>query len=155
MKKLTYSLIILNSILMFIFISCDFAAGSYPYAERYEIKCGESDLINAIKKFKEDNPEYCLPLPSQLKDGRSSDRDDHWYHVYFYYKKDNEIVNAWIRENNKGTTTFAFVAINHGLELGNWKDINKDFTKKEDSIQKIKFERFILNPVKANVSRRW
>jgi hypothetical protein len=54
----------------------------------------------------------------------------------------------------KGTTTFAFVAINHGLELGNWKDINKDFTKKEDSIQKIKFERFILNPVKANVSRR-
>jgi hypothetical protein len=118
MKKLTYSLIILNSILMFIFISCDFAAGSYPYAERYEIKCGESDLINAIKKFKEDNPEYCLPLPSQLKDGRSSDRDDHWYHVYFYYKKDNEIVNAWIRENNKRNNHFCFCCDKSRFRIG-------------------------------------
>jgi hypothetical protein len=60
---------------MFSCVSCSFAPGSYPYAEKYEISCGESDLVNAIEKFKEENPEYRVPAQSQLKDGRRDEND--------------------------------------------------------------------------------
>jgi len=47
-----------------------------------------------------------------------------------------------------GATTFAFVAINDGLTLGKWKDINEGYSKKENKLQKEKFERLILNEKK-------
>lgn len=152
MKKFSYSLFALYTILMFSCISCSFAPGSYPYAERYEINCSESDLINAVHKFKEYNPEFNVPIQTQLKDGRR-DGGDHWFHVYFYYVKENEIVKTWIRKTNKGTTTFAFVAINEGLTLGNWKDINKDYSSNENKLQKEKFEKLILNEIKNNCNK--
>ena len=37
-------------IILFQTSGCNIAAGSYPYAERYEIDVNESDLIKAIKK---------------------------------------------------------------------------------------------------------
>ena len=87
MKKPVTSFLVLNLALLFSCISCNFAPGSYPYAERYEINCSEFDLINAVEKFKRDNPEYLVPTQTQLNDGRS-DENDHLYHVYFYYKND-------------------------------------------------------------------
>jgi len=150
MKRILSSIITLNTVLLFSCVSCNFAPGSYPYAERYEISCSESDLINAVEKFKRDNPEYLVPSQTQLKDGRS-DENDHWYHVYFYYKNDNEIVYTWIRKSNEQTTTLAFVAINNGLTLGNWKDINKGFSKEGNKLQKEKFERLILNEIKKQI----
>ena len=130
-------------------IACDFAPGSYPYAELYKIKIKEYDLIKVIEKFKENNPDYCVPLQTQLQDGRSNDRDDHWYHIYFYYKDENRIIYTWIRQYDKETTNFALVAINEGLVLGHWKDINKDFNKKENKLQKEKFEKRILSKIEA------
>lgn len=127
-------------------ISCSLSPGSYPFAERYEINCSESDLILAIEKFKMENPGYKLPSQSQLKDGRR-DENDHWYHVYFYYEKENEIVKTWIRKTSDGTVTFAFVAINEGLTLGKWKNINNDYSKKENKLQKKKFEDLVLNEI--------
>lgn len=136
--------------LMFGCISCSLAPGSYPYAERYEISCSESDLILAIEKFKMENPEFNLPSQAQLKDGRR-DENDHWYHVYFYYESENKIVKTWVRKVSDGTTTFAFVAINDGLTLGKWKDINNGYSKKENKLQKEKFERLILNEIKKQI----
>jgi len=143
-------IIVLNTILMFSCVSCSLAPGSYPYAEKYEISCVESDLVNAIEKFKEENPEYRIPAQTQLKDGRR-DKNDHWHHVYFYYEKENEIVKTWTRKSSETTTTFAFVAINNGLTLGKWKDINNGYSKKDNKLQKEKFERLILNEIKKQL----
>ena len=150
MKKIAYTLFVLNAILMFSCVSCSLAPGSYPYAEKYEISCSESDLVNAIERFKDENPEYKIPNQTQLKDGRR-DGNDHWYHIYFYYEKDNEIVKTWIRKSSEGTTIFAFVAINDGLTLGKWKDINNSYPKKENKLQKEKFERLILSEIKKQL----
>lgn len=131
-------------------ISCSLSPGSYPYAERYEINCVESDLILAIEKFKMENPEFNLPSQAQLKDG-VRDENDPWYHVYFYYESENEIVKTWVRKISDGGTTFAFVAINDGLTLGKWKDINNGYSRKENKLQKEKFERLILNEIKKQI----
>lgn len=147
MRKIESTIFVLISILIFSCMSCGFDPGSYPYAEKYEISCSESDLANIIEIFKEENPEYRVPTQTQLKDGRRND-NDHWYHIYFYYAKENEIVKTWIRKSSKGKTTFALVAINDGLTLGNWKDINKDYSKKENRLQKEKFEHLILKEIK-------
>ena len=142
MKKMFYLLI--ASFLAF--TSCNFAPGSYPYAEIYEFEVSEDKLIEATDKFKIDNPDFHVPEYIGLIDGRSKDKTDHWYHIWFYYKKENQIIYTWIRGNK-----IAFISINEGTELGNWKRINKDFSRKENKAQKEKFEKLILNQIKKNI----
>ncbi len=54
------------------FTACNFNPGSYPYAEKYEINSNEPELIAAIKAFKNDNPQYNVPLQTQLIFGITS-----------------------------------------------------------------------------------
>ena len=130
--------------------SCNFAPGSYPYTEDYTLKIKELDLVNIIQEFKKDNPDYCVPDEVQLKDGRRGE-DDYWYHIYFYYKDENKILNTWVRQLDRENTTFAFVNVNEGLTLGNWKRINKDFSHKENKLEKAKFEQRILDRIKVKI----
>jgi hypothetical protein len=159
-KKVTMRKIIVLIIITIIMISsgcnsCNvISAGSYAYAEEYQIKTNESEIINKIKEFKMNNPEYCPPDKMQLKDGRSNDKDDHWYHVYFYYTDKNQIIYTWIRQYDKETITFAFVGINDGLELGHWRDINKDFDSKNNRLEKEMFEKRILSPIKSMLNKK-
>ena len=89
-----------------------------------------------------------------LTDGRSDRKDDHWYHVYFYYKKDNQIVYTWLRSSREqGTTSFALVAINQGLEIGNWKEVNNDLSGKEDDFQKEKFKKEVVDKIIVILNR--
>jgi hypothetical protein len=132
------------------FFSCDFAPGSYPYAERYKVKIKETELINSITKFKENNPDFCLPNRVKLKDGKR-DENDLWYHIYFYYKNENIIVKTWVLQDDNENTIFAFVAINEGLRIGNWKLVNKDFNSNENKNQKFLFEQRILNVIKKQI----
>lgn len=76
------------------------------------------------------------------------------YHVCFYYSKNNGIVKTWIRESGRGTTTFALVAINEGLTIGKWRDLNKGYSKKESLLQKEKFEQLILNEIESKIALR-
>jgi hypothetical protein len=97
-----------------------FAPGSYVNAEEYEFNVSEIDLINAIKKFKIENAKYCVPEEMLLRDGQSSDADDHWYHVYFFYPEENQIISTWVRgQFEKDKTEFAFVSVNRDLSLVN------------------------------------
>ena len=130
--------------------SCNLAPGSYPYAEEYHINVSESVLIKTIEDFKKDNPKYVLPEQVDLQDGRNGD-NDHWYHIYFYFPEENQIVYTWTRPSEKGKTTFAFVSINKGLILGNWKEINKDFNQIDNNEQKKKFEDRIFNKIKEKL----
>lgn len=129
--------------------ACNFAPGSYPYAEEYELSVNEPELIQAIQEFKLDNPQFNVPATTQLNDGRRNEAgQNYWYHIYFYYSDENKIVKCWTRPINKEKTTFAFVGINDGLELGNWQMINKNFDNSQNQIEIKKFEERILSRIK-------
>lgn len=128
-----------------------YSPGSYPNAETYGFDISEKELLIAVHKFKAEHPEYVPPVRFGLKEGRRSNTD-HWYSLYFYYPKSNEIIYVWTRSKGfMGATILGLIRINKGDRLGNWKDINKDFSSSENSAQKEKFEKLILNPIKMKV----
>ena len=151
----------INSFLVLVFLisitACNIAPGSYPYAETYELNSSEEQVKTAINKFKQEHPEYVVPKVTidgkaawDLIDEQSKD-PNHWYIVYFYFPEENKIILTWTRPTEKGKTTFAFVSINEGLTLGNWKMINKDFTRSGNKEEKKKFEERILNKILENL----
>lgn len=139
-------------ILLTVFSSCNISPGFYPNAERYELEVKESKLIELITEFKTQNPLLDLPESSLLVDGRR-DSTDKWHHFYFYYEEENIIIKTWVRGvvGSANKTIFAFVAINEGLELGNWKNINKDFNSFENRRLKNLFENMIFQKIKGKI----
>ncbi len=150
MKIVKIILIILIGISVFLFIMYRaaklIAPDHYPNAEEYKLNISDSELIKKIAKFKTDNPQYIPPTSMQLTDGWDS-KIHFYYYIYFYYSQENQIVFAYVKNDNKPQSTFALVSINDGLILGHWKDINKDFDKTENNEQKKKFEERILNKI--------
>lgn len=134
-----------------IWVGCNLAPGSYPYAEQYKLDIDEETLIKHVQNFKNKNPQYIIPNQAQLEDGKHEDDGGHWYHIYFYYPKENQIIHTWIRLENKTKTTFALVGVSKGLTLGNWKEINKDFSSSENLDEKNKFEERILSKIKNSL----
>ncbi|MGY3793192.1 hypothetical protein [uncultured Aquimarina sp.] len=128
---------------LFLLLSCNVAPGSYPYAERYEINLTETDIIQKINDFKIKNPEYHVPKEFRITDGKRTE-NDHWFHVYFYYKEKNIVVKTWIRSKSKAKTIFAFVGIKKYSENSKWKMINKDFDNLNNKNILDEFENRIL-----------
>ena len=124
---------------------CNIGAGSYSYAETYNIPASEQKVIEAVNDFKAQHPEIVVPI-SGVNDGRI-DSSDHWYHIYFYLPKANKIVYCWTRPENKNETTFAIVGVNEGLKLGNWKYVNKDFSSSENKKILEELEKTLINPI--------
>ena len=141
----TVSILIVFAVYKF---GTSFAPGSYPFAERYELNASEDKVINAVKSFKADVT--TMALPKDLPDGRR-DSLDHWYHIYFFLKQENLIVKTWLRPAGKNKTTFAFVAVNDGLVIGNWKFINHDLNDSENDKLIEKFKSRILTPIKQRL----
>ena len=137
---------------MFIGISLNscFDPGSYPYAETYEMETSEQRVIEAVAKFKMQNPEFIVPSNIGLEDGRGGD-SPHWFHIYFYDKENETIIYTWTRQRGENKTTFALIGINEGLELGNWKDVNKDFSRSENKQVIAEFEKNILEEIKKHL----
>jgi hypothetical protein len=128
------------------------SAGSYAFSESYEFPYSEARVIKAIENFKEKNPKYQVPEVSifsnnsfKLEDSRSE--NGLWFIAYFYDADENRIFNIAIR-GNETNTTLEFVSINNGLKIGNWKDINRDFSYDENERLKNRFEESCLNPIK-------
>ncbi|MDI6033690.1 hypothetical protein QLS91_11445 [Flavobacterium sp. LB2P84] len=132
---------IISLFILFVFTSCDFAPGSYPFSEIYEFDVSEEVLIKAVEEFKTDNPKYVLSNQERFIDGKR-DKKDHWYHIWFYYPDRNKVVKSWIRGNK-----IAFVGIGDGMDLSNYKEINKDFSRQENKNEKEIFERLILDEI--------
>ncbi|MBB5621513.1 hypothetical protein HDE69_002574 [Pedobacter cryoconitis] len=146
-KKIGFGLLLVSVGFGFYKLAELYSPGSYPNAETYDIRVSEEKIINSINKFKDVNPKFVPPVSFNLQDGRFN-ANDHWYDVYFYYPESKEIIHVWTRPNGSGLTTVGFVSINQGDHLGNWKDINRDFSSSENSMQKAKFEKLILDPIK-------
>ena len=130
-----------------------YSPGTFPNAENYDFELSEPELIKIINRFKENNKKYMPPSNYDLIDGRQNPKDQ-WYRLYFYYPETNEIIYAWTRVNTKNSTTIGFVRVNRGSQLGNWKDINRDFDYNENKKQKEKFNNVILNPIREMISQK-
>ena len=160
--KRTYKTILIISGILVVGIctykfGSSFAPGSYPYAEIYELNSSEQTVIKVIKEFKTAHPELVVPKVSiqnkgkfDLDDGRK-DSTDLWYHFYFYDSVKNQIFNTWTRPEIISQTTFALVSINNGLNLGNWKDLNKDFSSSENEYFKQHFKDLVLDSIKQRL----
>jgi hypothetical protein len=133
----------------FLVNSCNFAPGSYPFAERYTIELAEDKLIDQIKRFKKSSPEYIVSPKYGFVDGRSFGKD-HWYHIYFNNPQKSQIIYAWVRKESKTKTTLAFVSIKKHSDLGNWKRINKDYKRGENKKKIKEFENKILYSLGIN-----
>ncbi len=160
-KRSKRNLIIILSILGGLYLIYRFgramAPGSYPYAETYELNYSESLVKEAITKFKIENPQYSVPKITidnrgafDLLDGQTKN-PSYWYVIYFYYPDKKEILYTWTRPEGRNKTTFAFVRINQGLDIGNWQDVNVDFAYTENKRIKKEFETRILEKIKSNL----
>jgi hypothetical protein len=149
-KKLGIFLIIAIILVGVIKFGIEFAPGSYPYTEDYTLDCSENQAIEAVKAFKIKHPEYTLSNDIGINDG-SREKLDYWYHLYFYYPRENAIVYTWLRDNYEGGTTFALVAISPTMALSDLKKINRDFSSQENKDQKKKFEDRILHEIQDEI----
>ncbi|MEP6711626.1 MAG: hypothetical protein ABJA37_04375 [Ferruginibacter sp.] len=139
--------------------ACNFGPGSYSYAETYELNYSEEKTKKAINDFKQENPDFLVPKTT-IKNQGSYDLVDepikepsYWYCFYFYYKNENKIILTLTRSVSKDKSLIAFVSINEGLDLGHWKDINKNFSSSQDDKEKRKFEERILNKIKEKLNQ--
>jgi len=143
-------LLTLNAVI--IFSGCSyFAAGSYPFVEKYLIDTTEEAVIKAVNTFKVEHASFVAP--KYLEDGRK-DSSDYWYHIYFYLPEEKIIVHCWTRPETKKETGFAFVGINEGAGLGNWKDINKDFSSTDNKKYLKIFEKRLLKPINLTLGKQ-
>jgi len=156
-KILIIIAIVITGLFFFYKLADMFAPGSYPHAEQYELNYPEEKVIEAINKLKVSDSKLIVPKVTiqgsgqlELNDGKEKETD-YWYKFYFYDKEKNEIVFTWTRPEGQNTTTFAFVSINKGLDLGHWNDINDDFGFFENRKIKKHFEETILKKIKENL----
>ncbi len=152
-----FIVVILGLLLFFIFAYVGawmMAPGSYPRSEIYEFNVHEDSLIKIINTIKYEYPELNLPNTVILPDGRENN-SDYWYHIYFYYKDKNKIIYTWTRPKTKNITKFAFVAINDGLKLGRWKNVNESFWWWENKPEKEEFERRILSKINNKIETKF
>lgn len=155
----------LTAVIGFIFVAYlgawMLAPGSYPRAETYVFDIPEDSLITIINEVKNENPELKLDekvmIPEgkkfELADGRK-DSSDYWYSIYFYYPDKNEILYTWTRPKNKNSTTFAFVGVNSGLTLGNWRIINENFWWWKNQPDIDEFEKRVLKKIKEKTENQ-
>jgi hypothetical protein len=156
-KTLIIILVVLGGLFFLYKLADMFSPGSYGHAERYELNYPEEKVIEAITKLKDEDKDLLVPKVTiqnsgqwDLNDGKEK-TSDYWYKFYFYDNVNNRILFTWTRSSGPNTTTFAFVSINNGLDLGNWKDINDDFGSSENREIKKNFEQTILQRVKEKL----
>jgi hypothetical protein len=152
MKRVVSFLLVL---VLFSISSCVLSAGSYPFAETYELNYSEEEVKSAIKKLKNEHPEF-KPQKMTINNRGSHDLldeinggDSHWSHFYFYFKEDEKTFLTYTRMSIKNKTTFAFVRVLQGHDLANKSyTINDDFSRVENKEHIKRFEKCILSKVK-------
>ncbi|WP_109745112.1 hypothetical protein [Arcicella aurantiaca] len=112
----------------------------------------DSSLIKKVEIFKQKNPTFNAPSVTELTDNNSVTGNR--YICYFYYKEENQIILTWIKAIDEKQTQFAIVSINDGLELGKWKELNKDYDYFETIKEREKFEKRILQPMQISFKRK-
>jgi hypothetical protein len=121
------------------------SAGSYPFAETYNLNYSESEVKQALQKIKILHSEYKMPenVGNFRLEDHQTENPAFWHITYFYFQDENEVIYTYTRENGKNETTFAFVQVEK-IGTNTWKSINSDFNYNENRKQIEKFEKRIL-----------
>lgn len=133
-------------------------AGSYAYAEKYELPYPENSVLNAIGKYKMDNPKHNVPKIT-IDNSGSFSLDDHrtedglWHSAYFYDAPNNRIFHVVLRGNSSETSLY-FNGVNEGLNLPNWKYINNDLPYAGNQLLLKDFEKKYLTRIKEVLAKR-
>lgn len=135
--------------------------GSFSNAETYTLNASEKNVVDAIYRFRTEHPDYTVPditidnkPAGNLIESEGRKKERYWYSVYFYYKKENQIVFTLTKPLSKSKTELSFVSINEGLDLGHWKEINHDYSFFENRKIKKTFEERILNEIKLRLQTK-
>jgi len=148
MKKFINIICILTVCASLLF-GCDwFDVGSYTHAENYEMGASCKKIFEAIRIFKNENPDMAPPQNFGYgKDGEGL----YYLSAYFYYKnKDMGIVTV-IHE--KGTELM-FVSVCTVIDgKKHCRSINEDIKGSENKAVKKEFEQRVVNPLKAILRR--
>lgn len=104
-------------------------AGSYPFAETWDLNAREADVIDVIKDLKTEDSKLQPPNEAELTSkGDTTNELDYWLYINFYYKDTKQIVHTWTRPSLDSThTTFALVSFANLNDSLSEKMINKDF----------------------------
>ncbi|MBS1771517.1 MAG: hypothetical protein JST82_01565 [Bacteroidetes bacterium] len=125
------------------------AGGSYPYAQRYTFNRPEQQVLDAIKQFKTQHPDYVAPLSFGLPEGRGDSSE--YYDIYFYYPDKNQVAYCWTHPDGAGKTTLALVSINGGKDLHDWYVLNSGYNLWKDWKTKEDFETRVLSELRKTL----
>jgi hypothetical protein len=139
--------------------SCDinfFSAGSYPYAERYLFDCNLEFIIKEIVALKQKDSTLIPPkvyIESVSNSFYLSDtfNQSSYYTVYIYSKKENKIFYIALNKEDNNRTELLFEGVNKGLELGKWKQINKDLSDMENNHEKEMLNEILLKKIPCRI----
>lgn len=84
------------------------APGSYPFADVYEMRASENDVIAKIKQFKTNDPAMVNPNFMTSEGRRDS---SYWYYVYYYFEDKGETPLTWTPPAENGNTELALVSV--------------------------------------------
>ncbi len=168
---------IVIAVALFLFTSCIFAAGSYPFAEYYIVDMQKDSLVNRIELFKQKNPEFRVFQPSKKgglyepggfyysvlgEPNRHTDaRSDSslFYSCYFYFSDIGAFIHCIMNVSRKGEEHPAILGLSgvtYSPNFGEWLTINgRDISKEENEMIKKKFETEILNELGKWKRDRW
>ncbi|THV60701.1 hypothetical protein [Chryseobacterium candidae] len=129
---------IVNLVFLIIVFSCKdvnkFSAGSYPYAEVFEIKLPKDKVIYKIDSLKTNTDLQVPPFEWAGRETLLQDKTlkNGYIVFYIFIKESNQIMYFYVREDVLDKTRIGLISIQNGLSLGNWQEINKDLSKEEN-----------------------
>ena len=172
-KKIFIGLLGLTlSIFLFYQLGKSFSPGSYPYAESWDLKANESEVIQIITEIKQEHPELIPPgeTPSTIE-------KDSWYFINFYYADTKEIVHTLLSDINSKMSTISFtstaiinkkrkpiidsLSIKLNIDTSSLAEdsiivesrtINRDYGYFANKREIIKFEELILDKIKEKIN---
>ena len=118
-------------------------AGSYPFAEKWEIAAPLDSVKKAIVKLKNGDPEL---FPTQDSLQFENDPTGYYSKVDFFYKDSQAIVRTLLRGRKSGKTTLTLVEFEKS-DKGEIKKMNRDFNYFENRKEIKKFERLIYDKI--------
>ncbi len=142
---LIVSVLILNVLLVY-FLAKLFSPGSYIETKKYDINLSQEILIKKIHRLKKIDSTLILPAKYNWNEG-PRDKNDYWYHVFFYNKNDKLVLNCWVRSKSKFSSTLAIVSIMDDKQ--NWRELEKNMGTEERNKVLAFFENRIINKLKS------
>lgn len=147
-KSILVIIIVIVCFIAFAFFGAMLGAGPYGYAEQYKFNTDKDQLIQAVKKLKEENKS--LNLPDAINDPDGLDTSDMHYNVSMF-DNDQKIIFVFFVEGDYDNSNNAFInliSVNKTLDVRNYKIVNRDMDRAENIQVKKDFEEKVLDKLK-------